>query len=40
MSFTNPTGSLEDAVKALLKTPQAPKNLGRPKVKKKAGKKR
>jgi hypothetical protein len=34
------TGSFEDAVKALLKTPPPPKNLGRPKAKKKAGKKR
>jgi hypothetical protein len=30
----------EDAVRALLKTPPPPKNLGRPKVKKKAAKKR
>ena len=34
------TGSFEDAVRALLKTPPAPKNLGRPKAKKKAAKKR
>lgn len=33
------TGSFEDAVRALLKTPPAPKNLGRPK-KRKASKKR
>jgi hypothetical protein len=31
-------GSFEDAVKALLKTPPPPKNLGRPKAKKKAAK--
>jgi hypothetical protein len=30
----------EDAVRALLKTPPPPKNLGRPKAKKKAAKKR
>ena len=29
------TGSFEDAVRALLKTPPPPKNLGRPKTKKK-----
>jgi hypothetical protein len=34
------TGSFEDAVRALLKTPPPPKNLGRPKAKKKAAKKR
>lgn len=34
------TGSFEDAVKALLRTPPAPKNLGRPTAKKKAAKKR
>ena len=34
------TGSFEDAVRALLKTPPAPKNLGRPKAKRKAAKKR
>ncbi len=33
-------GSFEDALRAMLKTPPAPKNLGRPKVKKKAAKKR
>lgn len=33
-------GTFEDAVRALLKTPPAPKNLGRPKAKKKAKKKR
>lgn len=33
-------GSFEDAVRALLRTPPAPKNLGRPKAKKKAAKKR
>ena len=27
------TGSFKDAVRAMLKTPPAPKNLGRPKVK-------
>jgi hypothetical protein len=32
------TGSFEDAVRALLKTPPPPKNLGRPKAKKKAKK--
>lgn len=31
-------GSFEDAVKALLNTPPPPKNLGRPKAKKKAKK--
>jgi len=34
------TGSFEDAVRALLKTPPPPKNLGRPKAKKKTTKKR
>jgi hypothetical protein len=34
------TGSFEDAVRALLKTPPPPKNLGRPKAKKKTAKKR
>ena len=35
------TASFEDAVRAMLKTPPAPKNLGRPKAKKgKAVKKR
>jgi hypothetical protein len=34
------TGSFEDAVKAMLRTPPPPKNLGRPKTKKKASKKR
>lgn len=34
------TGSFEDALRALLKTPAAPKNLGRPKAKKKTAKKR
>lgn len=34
------TGSFEDAVRALLKTPPPPKNLGRPKAKKKLQKKR
>lgn len=34
------TGSFEDAVRALLKTPPPPKNLGRPKAKKKVEKKR
>ena len=29
------SGSFEDAVRALLKTPAPPKNLGRPKTKKK-----
>lgn len=34
-------GSFEDAIRAMLKTPPAPKNLGRPKpVKRKAAKKR
>ena len=33
-------GTFEDAVRALLKTPPAPKNLGRPKAKKKTAKKR
>jgi hypothetical protein len=33
------TGSFEDAIKALLKTPPPPKNLGRPKAEKKGGKK-
>jgi hypothetical protein len=32
------TGSFEDAVKALLRTPPPPKNLGRPKAKKAAKK--
>jgi hypothetical protein len=32
------TGSFEDAVKALLRTPPPPKNLGRPKTKKAAKK--
>lgn len=34
------TGSFEAAVRAMLGTPPAPKNLGRPKAKKKAAKKR
>jgi len=34
------TGTFEDAVRAMLRTPPAPKNLGRPKTKKKAPKKR
>jgi hypothetical protein len=34
------TGSFEDAVRALLKTPPAPKNLGRPKTTKRKAKKR
>jgi hypothetical protein len=34
------SGSFEDAVRALLKTPPAPKNLGRPKTKKATAKKR
>ena len=34
------SGDMGRAVKALLKTPPPPKNLGRPKAKKKAGKKR
>ena len=34
------TGSFKDAVHAMLKTPPAPKNLGRPKAKKKGAKKR
>ena len=34
------TGSFEDAVRARLKTPPPPKNLGRTKVKKKVAKKR
>ena len=33
-------GSFEDAVRAMLKTPPAPKNLGRSKAKKKVAKKR
>ena len=33
------TGSFEDAIRAMLKTPPAPKNLGRPKAKKKRAKK-
>lgn len=33
-------GTFEDAVRAMLKTPPAPKNLGRPKAKKKPAKKR
>jgi hypothetical protein len=32
-------GSFEDAVRALLKSPPAPKNLGRPEPKKKGSKK-
>lgn len=34
------TGTFEDAVRAMLRTPPAPKNLGRPKAKTKAAKKR
>lgn len=34
------SGSFEDAVRAMLRTPPALKNLGRPKVKKKVAKKR
>lgn len=34
------TGSFEDAVRAMLRTPPAPKNIGRPKAKKKVAKKR
>lgn len=34
------SGTFEDAVRAMLKTPPAPKNLGRPKAKKKPAKKR
>jgi hypothetical protein len=34
------TGTFEDAVRAMLGTPPAPKNLGRPTTKKKAAKKR
>jgi hypothetical protein len=33
-------GTFEDAVRAMLATPAPPKNLGRPKAKKKASKKR
>jgi hypothetical protein len=33
-------GSLKDAVRAMLKTPPAPKNLGRPKAKRKTAKRR
>jgi hypothetical protein len=34
------TGTFEDTLRALLRTPPPPKNLGRPKAKKKAAKKR